>query len=87
MNHTANNSEWIEKHPSATYNTKDCPHLNSAYLLDKALSDFSDLYAEKKVPECPNAPHVRNEGELADVMRTIQIKVIEPLRLHEFFLC
>jgi hypothetical protein len=87
LNHTANNSKWIAEHPSATYNTVDCPHLNSAYLLDKALSDFSNLYSEKKVPECPNAPYIRNEQDLKDVMNIIKAKVIKPLGLHEFFLC
>jgi glycogen debranching enzyme len=42
LNHTAQNSEWILEHPSATYNTNTCPHLYSAWLLDEAISKFSD---------------------------------------------
>ena len=37
LNHTANNSEWILEHPDATYNTDNCPHLYSAWVLDDAL--------------------------------------------------
>jgi glycogen debranching enzyme len=49
LNHTASNSPWLLDHPEAAYNTDDCPHLYSAWLLDKALSDFSDDFAERRV--------------------------------------
>jgi len=64
LNHTANNSKWIVDHPEATYNTDDCPHLWSAWLLDKAISDFSENYSKGQVKECPAAPYIRNEQEL-----------------------
>lgn len=48
LNHTATDSKWIVDHPEATYNTDDCPHLWSAYLLDKAIHDFSDRFADGK---------------------------------------
>jgi glycogen debranching enzyme len=47
LNHTANNSEWIREHPDACYSTDACPHLWSAWLLDKGLRDFSNAYARK----------------------------------------
>lgn len=49
LNHTANNSDWILVHPEAAYNTDDCPHLYSAWLLDYELKQFSDKYAEGKI--------------------------------------
>jgi glycogen debranching enzyme len=52
LNHTANNSEWVLEHPEATYNTDNCPHLFSAWLLDYELAKFSEAYALKRVPEC-----------------------------------
>ncbi len=61
LNHTANNSTWIVDHPDATYNTDDCPHLWSAWVLDKAMQDFSHDFANKKIPECPSAPYVSSE--------------------------
>lgn len=87
LNHTANDSPWILDHPEATYNTDDCPHLWSAWLLDKALVDFSLDYSKKKVPECPAAPYIGTAADLGKVMAAIQKRVIDPLRLYEFFLC
>jgi glycogen debranching enzyme len=48
LNHTAGNSEWLLEHPEAAYNTKDCPHLMSAYVLDRTVADFSADYANKR---------------------------------------
>ena len=61
LNHTANNSAWIVDHPDATYNTDDCPHLWSAWVLDKAMQDFSHDFSNKKIPECPSAPYISTE--------------------------
>ena len=85
LNHTANDSKWIVDHPSATYNTDDCPHLWSAWLLDKALADLSTAYSNKQVPECSSAPYIKTEEDLKSLMHVIKTKVIEPLKLHEFF--
>ena len=51
------------------------------------LQDFSLQFTAKKIPECPSAPFIRNEAELAQVMQAIQKRVIGPLKAHEFFLC
>ena len=88
LNHTANNSEWLVHHPEAAYNTKDCPHLTSAYVFDKALSDFSDDFANRRnVGDCPSAPYIGNEGDLRAVLNAIQNRVVNRLNLHEFFFC
>lgn len=87
LNHTANNSEWLLHHPEAAYNTRDCPHLASAYAFDKAISDFSDDFANRRnVNECPSAPYINNESDLKAVLNAIQNRVINRLNLHEYFL-
>ena len=53
------------EHPEAAYNTKDCPNLNSAYVLDRMVADFSADFANRRnIPECPSAPYINNETDL-----------------------
>ena len=49
LNHTANNSEWLLEHPEAGYNTDNYPHLNSAYVLDRALFEFSVDFYQRRI--------------------------------------
>jgi glycogen debranching enzyme len=71
LNHTANNSEWLLKHPESAYNTTDCPHLTSAYVLDRALADFSYDFSKCKYKELPFAPYINNESDLKMVISQI----------------
>lgn len=87
LNHTANDSEWIREHPSATYNTDDCPHLWSAWLLDKGIQDFSIKFSKGQAPDCKSAPYIGSEADLKATMAAIRKHVVDPLKLHEFFLC
>lgn len=87
LNHTANDSKWIVDYPEASYNTDDCPHLWSAWVLDKAIQDFSLDFANKRIPECPSAPYVANETDLGKVMHAIRKRVIDRLNVYQYFDC
>ena len=72
MNHTAGNSEWLLEHPEAAYNTRDCPSLTAAYILDRAVNDFSADFANKRnVDDCQSAPFINNEQDLRAVLNAI----------------
>ena len=45
LNHTANNTKWIQQHPEACYNTDDQPRLYPAYLLDAELVKISKEFS------------------------------------------
>ncbi|CAI2359529.1 unnamed protein product [Moneuplotes crassus] len=86
LNHTAGNSSWVKEHPEATYNTDNCPHLTSAYVLDKAIEDFDIKFNKKELPEFPYAPHIKTKEQLEEVMAYIKTNIIEKLKIEEFFL-
>lgn len=64
LNHTANNSAWIQEHPEACYNTDDVPRLYPAYLLDAELLQVSRDFARGRVSWCPSAPYLNTEHDL-----------------------
>ncbi len=61
LNHTANNSQWIDDHPEACYSTDEVPRLYPAYLLDAVLVQVSKDYSQGNVSWCPSAPFLRSE--------------------------
>ena len=85
LNHTSFDSEWLQDCPDACYNLKNTPQLTSAYILDKALVEFSRKIANGEVPEYPKKS-LENEEDLNQIMNLIEHQVIRPLNLHEYFL-
>jgi hypothetical protein len=59
LNHTANNSVWIQKHPEACYSTTNVPKLWPAWLLDEMLLKMSNEFMQGSVSWCKGAPYVR----------------------------
>ena len=86
LNHTANNSAWIQKHPEACYSTDNTPRLWPAWLLDKELLDISEEFSKGDVSWCPAAPYIKTEQAVDQVMVHITQRAMA-LNLHEFFLC
>ncbi|VDC00989.1 unnamed protein product [Peniophora sp. CBMAI 1063] len=50
LNHTANNSPWLEQHPEAGFSPANTPHLTPALELDDAMVNFSGSLAELGLP-------------------------------------
>lgn len=87
LNHTANESMWIQEHPEVTYNCMNCPYMRPAYLLDAALYQFSvdvknGLYEDKGIPEIVNT-----EEHLNAIRYHFRQSVLEPLNIAELFMC
>ncbi|KAL2136999.1 hypothetical protein VTI74DRAFT_10475 [Chaetomium olivicolor] len=80
LNHTANNSQWLQEHPEAGYNLTTAPWLESAYLLDSALLKFSDKLEEKGLPT-----DLRSADGLEKIIKVIKSEVIPQLHLWQFY--
>jgi glycogen debranching enzyme len=64
LNHTANESEWLKKHPECTYSCDTCPHLRPAFLLDALLAQVSNI-VDAGLLEFQNVPKIiENEDHL-----------------------
>jgi len=50
LNHTANNSKWLEHHPEAGYSVQNAPHLAPALDIDDAMIEFSASLASRGLP-------------------------------------
>lgn len=80
LNHTANNSTWLQDHPEAGYNLKTAPHLESAYLLDAKLLDLSGRLEDLGLPT-----ELKDADDLIKVMDAIKSECITGIRLWEYY--
>ncbi|KAJ4297422.1 bifunctional 4-alpha-glucanotransferase/amylo-alpha-1,6-glucosidase [Collariella sp. IMI 366227] len=80
LNHTANNSKWLQYHPEAGYNLTTAPWLESAYLLDTELLAFSDQLEQKGLPT-----DLKSADDLEKIMKVIKEEVIAQLHLWQFY--
>uniref|UniRef100_UPI00398F3654 glycogen debranching enzyme-like n=1 Tax=Pristiophorus japonicus TaxID=55135 RepID=UPI00398F3654 len=84
-NHTATNSNWLQKHPECSYNILNSPHLKPAWLLDRALWHLTCDVAKGKYQNRGLPALIENESHL-NAIRTIMWEEIYPkLRLWEFY--
>ncbi|KAK9890598.1 hypothetical protein WA026_011963 [Henosepilachna vigintioctopunctata] len=87
LNHTANDSVWIQEHPEVTYNCQNCMYMRPAYLLDAAFNKFSldvkkGLYETKGIPTI-----VECEDHINAIRYHLLEGVLKELKLHELFIC
>ena len=56
LNHTANNSKWLEHHPEAGYSVLNAPHLAPALEIDDVMIEFSASLASRGLPTTIKSP-------------------------------
>ncbi|KAB0795230.1 hypothetical protein PPYR_12069 [Photinus pyralis] len=87
LNHTANETEWLQEHPESTYNCLNCPYMRPAYLLDATLHQFSmdvkkGVYESEGIP-----PEVCTEDHINSIRYALFTKVLPEIKLQEMFIC
>lgn len=75
LNHTANETEWLQQHTECTYNCGNCPHLRPSCLLDAALYKLTidvqqGLWELKGVPTQVSTEDHLNVSKIICVSRT-----------------
>jgi glycogen debranching enzyme len=80
LNHTANNSKWLEEHPEAGYNVETAPWLESALELDTALIKYGEELHSLGLPT-----EFKNMDDLSRVIDGIKEHVLHRIRLWEYF--
>ncbi|GAA6033773.1 hypothetical protein JCM8097_004427 [Rhodosporidiobolus ruineniae] len=80
LNHTANNSKWLEQHPEAGYSVASSPHLAGAVELDTALLRLSSQLSALNLPTT-----LTSEADLDAVMKHIEDVLVPSLKLYEFY--
>lgn len=80
LNHTANNTAWLQEHPEAGYNLTTAPWLESAYLLDTKLLELSFKLEKLGLPT-----KLKSLDDLLKIMEAIKKEVIAEIRLWEYY--
>ncbi|KJZ72119.1 hypothetical protein HIM_08492 [Hirsutella minnesotensis 3608] len=80
LNHTANNTKWLQEHPEAGYTLSTAPWLESAYLLDTELLDLSKRLESLGLPVDP-----KSLDDLMLIMDAIKKEVIAKIKLWEYY--
>lgn len=86
LNHTANETPWLQSHPESTYNLTNSPHLRPAYLLDRLCWHISmDVHSGKW--ETSGLPKNINCEDHLNRLREIFKSYYLPLvNIHECYL-
>jgi glycogen debranching enzyme len=82
-NHAANDCAILEKHPEASYNLINSPHLKPAFLLDAILMQFTYDVHQGRIEKIP--AKIKKE-HLPIIKDYLLNEVFPPYALHEFYM-
>lgn len=85
LNHTGNESLWLQDHPEVTYSCYTCPHLRPAFMLDVLLAQIS-ADVNKGNLELVGVPAIiENEDHLGALRHQIFSQYLPKINVHEFY--
>ncbi|XP_070066606.1 glycogen debranching enzyme isoform X2 [Drosophila virilis] len=87
LNHTANESDWLLKHPDATYSCATCPYLRPAFLLDAALAQCSEDIAAGKLEHVGVPEIIDQECHLEALKYQLHHAYLSKVNIHELYQC
>lgn len=83
LNHTANDSPWLQEHPECGYNLVNSPHLKPAFLVDRILLHFSVDVGNGKY-ESRGIPDIVDKMEHLDVI-VVDCTLINTIKMIPFY--
>ncbi|ALC41670.1 CG9485, partial [Drosophila busckii] len=87
LNHTANESEWLLKHPDATYSCATCPYLRPAFLLDAALAQCGADIAAGSLEHVGVPALIEQECHLEALKYQLHHAYLSKVNIHELYQC
>lgn len=85
LNHTGNESEWLQEHPETTYSCFTCPHLRPAFMLDAMLAKVG-VDVNKGLLETFGVPTmIEREDHIQSLRHQLLSKYLPKLNLHELY--
>lgn len=79
FNHTSFDSEWLLEDELSYYSLKNTQQLVAAYILDRALSDFSQAIKMKAVNHYPKGNVIENEQDVDLLLKIFKDEILPPL--------
>lgn len=85
MNHTSSDSKWLLSSKDSYYSPANTPLLTTAFVLDKALNDFSNLTANKQNQDYPKENLVESVEDIDLLMSVFEKKFLPTLNIPDYF--
>lgn len=87
LNHTANESEWLQEHPEAAYSCLSMPHLRPAFLLDAVFGKVTADAAAGTLENVGVPAIIETEDHIQALRHQIHTVYLPKVNLHEFYQC
>ncbi|KAH9506703.1 hypothetical protein DERF_011421 [Dermatophagoides farinae] len=87
LNHTANESHWLQQHPDSAYNCRNSPWLRPAFLLDRMLYNVTLDIEHGCWIDRAITSDIHSLDQLEIIRNIIHEHYLPSLKLEEFYLC